>query len=71
MPAQGNALGKWFVFLHRRPERAAQTPKIGFNASGVQRFNDCSKVQQWFKGSTIVQKFNNGSISPRYLGFRR
>jgi len=35
MSAQGNALGKWFVFLFRRPERAAQTPKIGFHAEGV------------------------------------
>jgi len=35
MSAQGNALGKWFVFLHRRPERAAQTPGVGFHAEGV------------------------------------
>jgi len=35
MPAQGNALGKWFVFLHRRPERAAQIPKIRLHAEGV------------------------------------
>jgi hypothetical protein len=53
-------LGKWFVFLFRRPERAAQTPKIGFKACdfalafkfAVQCLRR-SKVQQLFNRSTL------------------